>query len=270
MTPALKRHWLAVLAAPLVAAAIASAGCDIVTANLRAQESAEWLKTYQLDPKGRVDIGNVNGKIEVEAGSGNTVDVTAIKRARGASSDAARAALDRVTFTEDVSSSRVSIATKMPRNEGVMFGSGGVSVEYHVKVPAGAEVKVSTVNGGVDVRGLSGRVDAETTNGGVNATDVSGQLQASTTNGGLEIDLAKMPEGGVRLECTNGGIKVRLPRDARATISATIANGGISSGDLPIEAGGQNNRRRLEGRLNGGGPRLDIEGVNGGISLRSR
>ena len=79
-----------------------------------------------------------------------------------------------------------------------------------------------------------------------------------------------MPEGGVKLECTNGGIKVRLPKDARASVSASISNGGISTENLLLDASGENNRRHLEGRLNGGGPRLDIEGVNGGIRLLAR
>jgi hypothetical protein len=61
-----------------------------------------------------------------------------------------------------------------------------------------------------------------------------------------------------------------MPRDAKATISASISNGGISSGDLPIEATGENTRRRLEGRMNGGGPRLHISGTNGGITLSGR
>ena len=118
---------------------------------------------------------------------------------------------------------------------------------------------------------FSGHVNAEATNGGVKAHDMSGQLDASTTNGALEIDLAKMPEGGVKLACTNGGIRVSLPKDAKATISASIMNGGIHTGDLPIETtGDSSNRRKLEGRMNGGGPRLEIEGMNGGITLSSR
>jgi DUF4097 and DUF4098 domain-containing protein YvlB len=136
-------------------------------------------------------------------------------------------------------------------------------------VPAGVEAKFSTVNGGVSVQGLTGRVNAEATNGGVTARDIAGQLQASTTNGGLEIDLAKMPEGGVKLECTNGGIHVRLPREAKATISASITNGGIQTGDLTLDSS-ENTRRRLEARMNGGGPRLEIEGTNGGIRLSPR
>lgn len=257
--------WLAV---PVLAASVALAGCDIITADLRAEESAQWHKSYQLDPKGRVEISNVNGKIEVEPSTGNTVDVDATKKARGASSEAAKAALERVTIADDVSGGRIRVETKNPRTSGFMMGS--VQVEYRVKVPAGAEVKFTTVNGGVEVSGLEGRIVAETTNGGVTTHGVSGQLEASTTNGGLDIDLLRMPEGGVKLECTNGGIKIRLPRDAKATISASITNGGIETDNLSIDATAETTRRRLEGRMNGGGPRLEAEGVNGGIRLTAR
>src|SRR3954469_1485238 len=259
--------WIAV---PVLAAAIAGAGCDIVTADLRAEESAQWHKTYTLDPKGHLEIHNVNGKIQVEPSTGSTVEIDATKKARGASPEAAKAALDRVSIAEDVSGGHIRIDTKIARSEGFSFMSGGVQVEYRVKVPAGADVRFSTVNGGVDVTGLQGHVVAETTNGGVTTRNVSGQLEASTTNGGLDIDLAKMPEGGVKLDCTNGGIKVRLPREAKATISASITNGGIDTENLAIDGSGERNRRHLEGRLNGGGPRLEAEGVNGGIKLIAR
>src|SRR5437763_12890299 len=200
MIASLKRRvWPAVLVS-LLAGAMASTGCDIVTGHYRSEETAQWHKTYQLDAGGRVEIGNINGSIEVEPSTGNTVDVTAIRKARGASPEAAKTALERVTIAEDVSSSRVKLDTKIARSEGTWLNNGGLSVEYHVKVPAGAELKVSTTSGPLDIRGLSGRINADTTNGTITAHDVSGQLQASTTNGGPVIDLAKMPEGGVKLE----------------------------------------------------------------------
>lgn len=260
-------RWIAI---PVLAAAVAAAGCDIVTADLRAEESAAWHKTYTLAPKGHLEIHNVNGKIVVEPSTGNAVEIDATRKARGASPDAAKAALDRVNIAEDVSGSSIRIDTKITRSEGLSFMSGSVQVEYRVKVPAGADVKFETTNGGVEVNGLDGRIVAETTNGGVTARDISGQLEASTTNGGLEIDLKRMPEGGVKLDCTNGGITVRLPRDAKATIAASISNGGIKTDNLPLEPTGESNRRRLDAKMNGGGPRLEAEGVNGGIKLIGR
>jgi DUF4097 and DUF4098 domain-containing protein YvlB len=253
----------------VLAAALASAGCDIVTADLRAEESAQWRKSYTLDPKGQVEINNVNGRIHVEPSQGNAVEIEATKKARGASPDAAKAALERVTIAEDVSGGRIKIDTKVARTEGFSFMSGGVQVEYRVKVPAGADVKFSTVNGGVEVTGLGGRIVAQTTNGGVVARDIAGELEASTTNGGLDIDLSRMPEAGVKLETVNGGIKVRLPRDAKASISASVANGGINAENLSLDTS-ESSRRRLEGRLNGGGARLSANGVNGGITLIGR
>jgi hypothetical protein len=256
------------LAVALLAAA--TAACDIVTADLRSEESAQWHKSYPLDANGRVEIANVNGKIRVEASSGATVDVTATKKARGATPEQARASLDRATFAETVSPGSVKIETKIARLTGIVLNGGNLQVEYVVTVQAGAEVHVTTVNGGIEIQDLKGRVAAETTNGGVEARGLTGQLDARTTNGGLDIDVAAIADGGLKLECVNGGIKVRLPRDAKATIAASIANGGISAGDLPIDVTGENNRRRLDGRLNGGGPRVQIEGVNGGITLSGR
>jgi DUF4097 and DUF4098 domain-containing protein YvlB len=267
MNRMLTRRLLPALVLPLL---VAAAGCDIVTAEFRSEETAEWRKSFPLDESGRVEISNVNGKIDVQPAAGNTVQVVAIKKAKGPSSEAAKAALERIQITDEASAGHVKIETKIARSSGGMFNGGSLQVEYRVRVPAGAEVKLETVNGGIEVSGLKGRVNAETTNGGVEARDLSGTLVATTTNGGLDIDLARMPEGGVKLECTNGGIKVRLPRDAKATISARISNGGIHADGLAIETIGDQSRRKLEGRLNGGGPRLDIEGTNGGITLNGR
>jgi DUF4097 and DUF4098 domain-containing protein YvlB len=267
MNRTVARRLLPALVLPLL---VASAGCDIVTAEFRSEETAEWRKSYPLDASGSLEISNINGKIDVQPSDGNTVQVVAIKKAKGPSPEAAKAALERIQIVDEASAGRVKIETKVGPSGGGMFSRGGLQVEYRVRVPAGAEVKVETVNGGIEVTGLTGRINAETTNGGVQARDVAGTLVASTTNGGLDIDLARMPEGGVKLECTNGGIKVRLPRDAKATISARISNGGISADGLVIETTGDQSRRRLEGRLNGGGPRLEIEGTNGGITLNGR
>ena len=167
MIVSIRRRFVPSLIVPVLAAAIASAGCDIVTADLRSEESAEWSKTYTLDAAGTVEIGNVNGKISVEPSPGNTVEVRAIKKPRGATPEAAKAALERATIVEDVSSSRVKIDTKIARMEGIVFNGGNLQVEYRVRVPASAEVKFTTVNGGVEVSGLKGRVTAETTNGGI-------------------------------------------------------------------------------------------------------
>jgi len=261
----------AILVLPLlVVATAATTACDIAMADLRQKETAEWRKTYELKPGGRLEISNVNGKIDVEPAAGESVEVVAEKSVRAASVEAAKDALNRIEIQESVSPDNVRIETKVQRGTGSLFGGMHQEVHYKVKVPPALEVRVTTVNGGIELSGLKGRITAEATNGGVRARDVSGAIDASTTNGGVEVELARVAESGAKLGCTNGGIKLTLPADAKATISARVTNGGINTSGVNIETTGENSRRRLEGRMNGGGQRIDIEGTNGGIRIASR
>ena len=258
-------------AALILPAALAiSTGCDIAMADFREKESAEWRKSYELSPGGRVEIGNVNGRIKVRTGEGNTVEVVALKTAKASSVDAAKQTLGRIEIRESSSAEGVKVDTHFDRAASSMFSHSNWQVEYTVRVPVSANVKLSTVNGGVEVTGVSGRVVAEATNGGVIARGISGTIEASTTNGGVEVDLARVDPGGAKLECTNGGIVLGLPTDSSATLSARVTNGGIDTGGLSIMSRGENSRRRLDGDLNGGGPRISMECTNGGIELRKR
>lgn len=250
---------------PLVLAG--AAGCGIAS-DFRHKETAEWRKTFELQPGGRVEIQNVNGRIDVEPAAANIVEVIAQKSARGPTPEAARKALDRIEIREDASPSTIKIETRVQRTGG-LFNRPGAEVRYTVRVPAGADVRFATVNGGVHLTGLEGRIAAETTNGGIVAREIGGEISANTTNGGIDVELLRVAAGGATLECVNGGIKLRLPQDAKATISADVANGGISTSGLAIDTT-ESSRGRIEGRLNGGGPRIRIHGTNGGIRIAPR
>lgn len=251
------------LALPFVAA------CDIVggfSGNERASEP--WSKTYQLAAGGRVEISNVNGKIELTGSDGDKVEVNAEKVGRGNTPEAAREALKRIEIQESVSPDRIHLETKVQRVAG--FNMGGGEVRYTVRVPSGANIKLETVNGGIEIENVRGRAEVETTNGGIVARRIGGALNASTTNGGVEAEIDRLAADGVQMECVNGGLRLTLPKDASADIDAQVVNGGISVDGLTIDTQGERTRRRLEGRLNGGGPKVRIEGTNGGIRLSGR
>ncbi|HZB24551.1 MAG TPA: DUF4097 family beta strand repeat-containing protein [Vicinamibacterales bacterium] len=254
----------------LLLLAAAASGCDIVTAEFKSKESSEWRRTYPLQAGARVELSNVNGRIEVTAATGNTLEVVAVKTARGATPEAARTALDRIEIRDEATASGVRIETKTARGGAFNHGSG--EVRYTVRVPPSANVRFTTVNGGIELTGLDGQVELESTNGGIRARDVSGSIDASTTNGGVDVELSRVSEPGVKLECTNGGIKLRLPPDAKATISASITNGGIDvarADGMALETR-ESTRRRLEATLNGGGPPIRLSGTNGGIHISPR
>ncbi|HVL69990.1 MAG TPA: DUF4097 family beta strand repeat-containing protein [Vicinamibacterales bacterium] len=262
------RTRLPALALVLPAILLLAPGCDIARADHREQARDEWRKTYGLEPGGRVEIGNVNGRISVLPSAGNTVEIVATKTARGPSAEAAKQNLERVEIRESTSAGTIRVETHLPRTG--LFNRGGASVEYAVRVPAFAAVKLSTVNGGVEVTGVEGRVVAETTNGGIRGRDLGGAVEASTTNGGVDVEVTRVDDGGITLACTNGGIRLRLPADAKGSISARVTNGGIQTDGLSVALRGEASRRRLDGDLNGGGPRISLEGTNGGIRISAR
>jgi DUF4097 and DUF4098 domain-containing protein YvlB len=82
--------------------------------------------------------------------------------------------------------------------------------------------------------------------------------------------MASVGGGKIALRTTNGGLTLTLPETAKADISASCTNGGISAGSLEKLEITESSRRRLEGRLNGGGTPIELRTTNGGIRLRAR
>jgi DUF4097 and DUF4098 domain-containing protein YvlB len=69
------------------------------------------------------------------------------------------------------------------------------------------------------------------------------------------------------VKSVNGGVSLTLPRDARADLTARCTNGGISVSGLDLEREGEQSRRRVAGKLNGGGARVNVETTNGGVRI---
>src|SRR5262245_30543838 len=110
-----RRRVAAAFLIPVLAASVAATGCDVLTADLKHTETAEWRKTYDLAANGHVEVSNVNGKIVVEPSTGNTVEVIALKTARAATPDAAKQALERIEIRDESSSGNIKIETKVQR-----------------------------------------------------------------------------------------------------------------------------------------------------------
>jgi hypothetical protein len=267
------RSQLLPAAIALAALLTATAACDVSVGEggfsmdlARANAKDTWTRSYTLEPGGRLELINVNGRINATPADGETVELVAERTAKGSTDEAAKALLEKIEMREEVGPARVRVEVRAPRS----FGMGGHEIVWTIKVPRGAVVDLRTTNGRVNVKGLSGEVHASTVNGGVEgeALDAS-NVEASTVNGGVRVELTKaLPaDGSVSLEAVNGGVSLSLPADSRATINARVTNGGINTTGLNLELTGEQNRRRLEGTLNGGGARVSLETTNGGVRL---
>ena len=247
---------IAALVAPLTA-------CELAMANFKAEAREPWSQSFTLPENGRLELENTNGSIDVQPSAGAQVEVSAVRIAKAHTEEAAKDLLKQIEVSVEQSGDRLRLKAKYPRN----LHMASAAVDFVVKVPATISVKVENTNGRVTLNGLANAVDATTTNGGVTGRSLKGPVRAATTNGGVDIDVDAVDAGGIELATTNGGVKLQLPESSKADISATCVNGGIKTERLALDNSNESSRRRVEGRLNGGGPRVRLETVNGGVRI---
>lgn len=264
MSMRVAQHHLPRIAA--IAVLCASLGaCDLALSSFSEQATDTWEKKFPLSDGGRLEVKNTNGFIRVEAGS-DQVEVRAERIARASTPEAAKEILAKVDVSEDVAPDRVRLETRRPSGG---IGRGSLEVRYTIRVPASAQVELSNTNGELRVTGVTRGARMSTTNGAIDGRGLGGEVRASTTNGGVEIELAKLSDA-VHVSTTNGGVTVRIPTDAKADLQATCTNGGIEVSGIEFEAQGERTKRRVAGRLNGGGPRLEVSTTNGGIEIKGK
>jgi DUF4097 and DUF4098 domain-containing protein YvlB len=252
--------------AAVVAAAAALSACDVVVNSLEAKGKAHdvWTRSHPITATGTVEIVNANGRIEITGTDGVQVEVVAERNARAMTDEDARKVLAEVQIVESVTADLVRLETKAPTGEGRR-----VDVTYRLKVPASVNVRLRNSNGTVEVVALKGTVKAETDNGTVIGRQLAGAVDANTTNGSVRLEVDGVAVGGIRAETVNGTVELTLPSSAKADLQATCVNGRVAVNGLKVD-GPETTRRRVEGRLNGGGPKVVLEATNGRIQLTGR
>jgi len=227
-------------------------------------EAAEF--DFELNAGGTLSVENINGDITITAGPGRAVHVIATKKA------GSQSYLDGMDIQINADEDRVSIRTQHPKSSNRWFGHGDKSgsVTYEIIAPADVNLdSIDTVNGEIEIAGISGDVSADTTNGDIHLTGLTGNLEADTVNGSIDATFDKL--GGsqrVIAETVNGRVQLRLPADTSARIDVGTVNGGIDADDFGLEVDKGFLGRDLDGEIGGGDARIKVSTVNGSVKIR--
>lgn len=249
-------------------AAAAVAGCELHRGvALEGRAADEWTRSYPLAPEGEVQIVGGRGSVDVQGGSGSTVEVRAERIVTAATDAAARELVPRIEIREDIAPDKIVLQTQ--GLGGIVIGVE-IDVNYHLKVPANARLRVRAANGAVTVADMSGRVVISSANGEVVGRNLRGGVDARAVNKSLTIGLAAFGSDPVDLRATNGHVELTLPADTNASFDANCNNGTIDVMNLRLEPVGEQTKRRVRGRLNAGGTPINITTVNGDIHVRPR
>ncbi len=234
----------------------------VLVAAARASVTESFKQTYPLNADGTVHLENVNGDIDIVAWEKNEVSLEAEKKGR------TNEDLAKVTLEIDSSPARLRIKTKYAKTG--WFGNVNASVRYKLMVPAGVRLeRIDTVNSDITVTGVRGSVDLDIVNGSITATGLAANARLDSVNGSLRAEFASL-EGvtEVKLDSVNGSASVTLPKDAGARIDADTVNGRISV-DQSVKLG-KVGRRTFAGQIGAGGPEINLETVNGSISIKEK
>ena len=217
-----------------------------------AGQSGDFQWSGTVTPGKTIEIRGVNGNVRAIASENGSARVEAVRRADR--SDPASVDIEVVEHDGGVTICAVYPTPEGSRNRnGCRQGRGSnnvqdndVRVDFVVQVPAGVHFAGSTVNGKMEVEGLSSDVQATTVNGDV-SIQTTGFVSRATT--------------------VNGDVVVEVPAGLNAEIHGSTVNGTIES-DFPIVLTGRVGPRSLRGTIGNGGPELRVSTVNGSIRLR--
>lgn len=238
----------------------------VASGNLSAKVTEEETFSYPLEEGGRLSVSNVNGSVTVTGGSGDTVEIIAIKKADS------QKTLDKIEIEITHTANSIVIETDLPDSDRwYKFGGDGGQVTYEITVPEETNLdSIETVNGDVEISRVSGDVEAESVNGDLDISDLVADASFSTVNGDIEASFANLDgEQNVKAETVNGGITFRVPKNADVEISADTLNGGINARDFGLETDKGFVGSDLNGSIGSGSARMNVDTVNGSIKIRS-
>jgi|GEM_PF-3141369 len=235
--------------------------------------TAELHEQYRVGPDSELEISNINGDITITGIEGNDIIIDIVKRTKKD-----HAELDKVTI--DITSGETfEVKTRYLEDNADVSVDLDLQVPYYIK-----EAFIENVNGKIDIEGITADLHIENANGDVNVIEVNGIVTVELANGDIriegdviinDIELANgtinaevrgITEDGAQFELANGTMKIFILESINADIEASIVMGNLKVHDLPIEYT-EEKANSIKGKLNEGGPLIEIEAATGNIYL---
>jgi hypothetical protein len=134
-------------------------------------------------------------------------------------------------------------------------------------------IKLGTSGGSLHLEELSGKIDATTSGGSVSANNIKGELRTGTSGGSVNLSalacsLDTYTSGGsmhvqlsqlgkfVKIDVSGGHVDLQLPNKG---LDLNI-HGNKVTAELGSSFSGTKDKDRIEGKLNGGGVPVDVNG----------
>jgi hypothetical protein len=144
----------------------------------------------------------------------------------------------------------------------------------HIEIgDVGGDLVAQTAGGHITSGHVHGSVKAKTAGGHIEIKQADGAIEAKTVGGSIQARIGAQPKEASYLETAAGGVTLEIANNVKLDVDAESRGGTISS-DFPLQSDAASpdepswsRARSLHGKLNGGGPKVEVRTTHGRISL---
>ncbi|MBS1529171.1 MAG: DUF4097 family beta strand repeat protein [Bacteroidetes bacterium] len=202
---------------------------------------------------GSIHLDNLNGEEKFETSGGSLH-------------------IDRLTGNIHGRTSGGSISVSDSKDDIDLETSGG---SVHANNCSGT-IKLGTSGGSLSLEELDGKINAETSGGSIHGTNIKGDLHTGTSGGSINLtgisgSLDTYTSGGsihvqmndvskfVKIDASGGHVDLQLPSKKGYNLNLHADR---VTADVSGNFDGTKEKDRVEGKLNGGGANIDVNGSN--------
>jgi hypothetical protein len=254
-----------------------------------AGQTREFRQSVAFQPGGELVFDTDKGSVKLIAWERAEVAVYArIEPAEDEDADYARRAVEaaRVEITGDARHLSIRSNFDDVPNKSQRWGYSRTAphIHYEIQAPRSLNLRLTADRSRVNLQGFTGRLQLQTDRSPLEARDLAGEVQIKVDRGEIRLDALRGSlnlntdrtnsriaafaiEGDSRLNVSRGEVEMSVPDAQRLSVSARTGRRETFRSDFPLSTRSFNNDQ-IEGAINGGGPRLSVEGDRSNVYLR--
>ncbi|HXG67384.1 MAG TPA: hypothetical protein VNO70_19930 [Blastocatellia bacterium] len=284
----MKKHFLPSLTFFALAIFLISLTAPAGAASPQPAQSKEFRKTVDFEAGGELSLRTDKGSVRMTSWDRNQVEIIArIEPPENVSEEYGRQAVEatKVDVLGDARALTIrSNFDDVPYKDTFNRSRMIPNVHYEIRAPRRLNFNLDIDRSGVDLSGFEGRMNLKTDRTTMKAGDMAGELRLNMDRGELtlsgyrgrfEIDTDRTDsrlqgvqiDGDSRFEMDRGELELRMPESQGLTLSAAFSRLRDFHSDFGI-ASRTLSRDRIEGTINGGGPKLLLRAQRSGVSLK--
>jgi hypothetical protein len=222
---------------------------------------------------GEISTGKITGDLTVRTAGGD-INVKSVSETAEISTAGGTISIGNVGKTLRASTAGGDVELGKVGGEMSVSTAGG-----NIKVESGqGNLSLSTAGGNIKLKSARGKVHASTSAGNIALDEVKGSVSARSAAGNVVVALDPATDESSNLATSAGNVVLKISENARATIVARSRGPFHGHGenedsqiesDFPITRPGTGNgEAQTEVVLNGGGHKITLETMIGGIQIK--